>query len=385
MKDIITYSLKLCNPTSDEYYMKVGSFTDEVLYRINKSTEGPVRDFQIFISKSQLEDLRSKDEYGFELLVLGVLWRTYAHEALRLGEIPKAFLTKLVALREKGSIVKVIVDYMKGFSGGLWLVKEKNRINGIDRTLHTMNKLLEWLGASGEFNQEVKRLKQWYNYLSDKSVKEASRVISIAVDLAEWFDSRSKDVLGCFTKNVDKFLEESYPRHKWKEDNVYCGRKRVEYHLNMVGAEIMNRAFREDFLKTEEKRLLLPICMRSHYQKNCKAIKSKEGYICGGCNKKCRVNHLTQQGKKYGVKVLVIPHESAAFTGEKVARNKIGIIGVACVLNLISGGWKAKDLGFVPQCVILDYCGCKNHWHARGQTTDINLSKLMDILHISEE
>ncbi|MCG8541760.1 MAG: DUF116 domain-containing protein [Clostridia bacterium] len=382
MKDIITYSLKLCNPTSDEYYMKVGSFTNEVLYKINKSTEGPVRDFQIFISKSQLEDLRSKDEYGFELLVLGVLWRTYAHEALTLGEIPKAFLTKLVALREKGRIVKVIVDYMKGFSGGLWLVKEKNRINGIDRTLHTMNKLLEWLGASGEFNQEVKRLKQWYNYLSDKSVKEASRVISIAVDLAEWFDSRSKDVLGCFTKNVDKFLEESYPRHKWKEDNIYCGRKRVEYHLNMVGAEIMNKAFRDDFLKTEEKRLLLPICMRFLYQKNCKAIKSKEGYICRGCNNECRVNHLTQRGKKYGVKVLVIPHESAAFTGEKVERNKIGIIGVACVLNLISGGWKAKDLGFVPQCVILDYCGCKNHWHARGQTTDINLSKLMDILHI---
>ena len=29
----------------------------------------------------------------------------------------------------------------------------------------------------------------------------------------------------------------------------------------------------------------------------------------------------------------------------------IGIVVIACVLNLISGGFKARGLGFIPQCV----------------------------------
>lgn len=384
MRDKITYSLKHCNPTSDKYYIKVAAFTDEVLCKIGKSTNEIVTDFQSFISKNDYEEVRSKDEYGFELLVLGVLWRTYIDKALMLGELPKVFLTRLAILREKGRILKVIVDYIKGFSGELWLLKENNRTDSVDKTIDNMKKLLDWLEASGEFNQEVKRLKRWYDYLSNRSVEEVSNLISIALDLVKWFDLRSEEVLGCFTENVNKFLEESYHKHRWKEDNIYCGRKRIEYHLNMVGAEIMNRVFKDDFLNTEEKRLLLPICMRSYSQKNCKAVKSSEGYICTGCAKNCRVNHLTQSGKKHGIKVLIIPHESAAFTKGKIGKNKIGIIGVACVLNLVSGGWKAKDLGFVPQCVVLDYCGCKNHWNDNDEVTEINLSKLKDILQISQ-
>lgn len=384
MGDIITYSLKPWDKTSDEYYKRVETFTDEVIVKINRATEVPVKDFQAFISKNNKEALRSKEEYSFELLTLGVLWRTYIDKAIMLGEAPKAFLTRLVALREKNSFFKVVVDYIKGLSGELWLLKEKNKIKNINKTIRNMGKLLEWLEATGEFNLEVKRLKQWEEYVSNKSIEEISNTISTAIDLAEWFDLRSKDALGEFTRNVDQFLKEGYHKHKWKEDNIYCGRKRVEYHLNMVGAELMNRAFREDFLKTEEKRLLLPVCMRFYSSRECKAIKSKKGYICASCTEKCKVNYLTQMGRRHGIKVFIIPHESAAFTREKIDKDKVGIIGVACVLNLISGGWKAKDLGFVPQCVLLDYCGCKNHWNDKDLVTGINISKLIDILQISE-
>ncbi|WP_278244952.1 hypothetical protein [[Clostridium] dakarense] len=47
------------------------------------------------------------------------------------------------------------------------------------------------------------------------------------------------------------------------------------------------------------------------------------------------------------------------------------------MLNLISGGLKAKSLGYIPQCVVLDYCGCKSHWHTDGITTDINIKRLL--------
>jgi hypothetical protein len=52
------------------------------------------------------------------------------------------------------------------------------------------------------------------------------------------------------------------------------------------------------------------------------------------------------------------------------------------VSNLVSGGWKAKGLGLPPQCVLLDHCGCRKHWHAQGIATDINMGQLREILSI---
>ncbi|KNF07620.1 hypothetical protein CLPU_14c00380 [Gottschalkia purinilytica] len=384
MGDIITYSLKLNDKTSYEYYMKVSTFTDEVMFKLSESTDILVKDFQDYIIENDCEAVRSKDEYSFELLTLGVLWIKYIDKALILGKIPKVTLNKLVDLRGIGGFTKIAVDYIRGFLGRLFLLKEKSQLSPINRTVENMNKLLDWLDATGEFNQEIKRLKHWQDYLSSKSKEEASNIILIALDLAKWFEYKSRDRLGCFTENVERFLTGTYKRHKWKEDNVYCGRKRIEYHLNMVGAEIMNRVFREDFLKTKEKILLLPACMRFQSKRNCKAIENEEGQLCTGCTSKCKANHLIQMGRKHNFRVLIIPHESTAFKNTKIEKNEKGIVGVACVLGLISGGWKAKELGFVPQCVLLDYCGCKNHWHEEGIITDINVHKLMDILNISK-
>lgn len=58
----------------------------------------------------------------------------------------------------------------------------------------------------------------------------------------------------------------------------------------------------------------------------------------------------------------------------------MGIIGVACILNLLSGGWKAKKLGYLPQCVLLYYCGCNGHWDGEGIVTGLNENKLQATL-----
>lgn len=137
----------------------------------------------------------------------------------------------------------------------------------------------------------------------------------------------------------------------------------------------MNRAFREDFLNTKRKLLLLPACMRKAGS-NCKAIKTEMGYSCAGCRQDCRVNELNNWSKHNNLQVFIIPHQSDAFSNKKIKSGEIGIIGVACVLNLLDGGWKAKDINFVPQCVLLDYCGCKNHWDKNGILADINVKQL---------
>lgn len=129
----------------------------------------------------------------------------------------------------------------------------------------------------------------------------------------------------------------------------------------MVGAEILNRAFRKEFLNTHTKLVLLPACMRAQNEEACRMQDSPEGYLCARCTPACNVSELDRLGEEQGYEVRIIPHESSAFTKHAQDRGPIGIVGIACVLTLISGGWKARELGLVPQCVLLDYCGCKNH------------------------
>ena len=68
-----------------------------------------------------------------------------------------------------------------------------------------------------------------------------------------------------------------------KEDVIFSARPRVEYHLNMVGAEIMNRAFRDDFMKTKRKAVILQACMRYFPKPQCKARSNGLSCECAEC------------------------------------------------------------------------------------------------------
>ncbi|MGX9758265.1 DUF116 domain-containing protein [Clostridioides difficile] len=381
MGETVTYSLCQEEESSNKYYEDISFFTNQVIDKVCKSTSIHTKEFRGFIHQNKIECLRSNIEYALELLVLGLLWKVYINKSITLKKIPKSILIKLSKLREKNDI-KRTADFCRGILATIFLNKEYK--NSIDLTLKNFRKLIDWLSATGEFNQEVKRLKLWVEYLSNKSEKEITDVIQIAINLGEWFEIESDEKLGDYTINVKKFHDKIYDSHKWREDYIYCGRKRVEYHLNMVGAEIMNRCYRKEFLNTKEKRLLIPVCMRLNSNVKCNSIKTKYGYVCKNCTKSCQVNKYTELGQKYDFKVYIIPHESAAFTKEMVDVEDVGIIGVACVLNLISGGWKAKNFGFIPQCIVLDYCGCKNHWHEKGIVTDINVDRLLYTIGIKD-
>lgn len=41
------------------------------------------------------------------------------------------------------------------------------------------------------------------------------------------------------------------------------------------------------------------------------------------------------------------------FGNERIPEGKVGIVGIACVLNLISGGYKSREMGYLLQCVLL--------------------------------
>jgi hypothetical protein len=85
--------------------------------------------------------------------------------------------------------------------------------------------------------------------------------------------------------------------------------------------------------------------------------------------------------KKEGCEVYIIPHSSSFTRWLCQWRNtrEYGIVAVACVLNIAVGGYQMRELGIPSQCVLLDYCGCKKHWHKYGITTNLNVGRLMEV------
>ena len=377
----ITYFLCESNESSTEFYKKNLNFSKKVLNKLEGNFSNDINDYMNYINKNNMEQLRSKSEYLLEILMIGVFWKEHVNKAISLSKIPRNILIKLSTLREKESIKK-IVDINRGLLEYLFLNRRSN--DKVKISLENYKKLVNYLKACGDYKEEAKRLEVWISYFFSLNKNKVEKILTSYLEFAKYFEDISQEVLGIYTKNVNLFLKNIDKKYKYREDFLFCSRKEVEYHLNMVGAQIMNEAYRKEFLKTKEKRLLLPSCMRIKDEKNCKAIKTEEGYICNSCSKNCNVNKYDKLGKKYNFQVYIIPHESSISVKNKIKDGHIGIIGVACVLNLISGGLKAKNLGFVPQCVFLDYCGCKDHWYDKGIITDINMSYLLYSLGIEE-
>jgi len=386
--DIITYSLREGQAKSDRYYQDIAAFADEVLGEAERRSRPHVEAFQAYLAGNCHEIARTLAEHEFEFLTLGVLWRVYGGRAMGLAQGPRRTLASLARLRQQVRVLKPVIDWLRGVLSTLFL--------GIDRHLRWserpallhFDRLLGWLEATGDFEEEVTRLAPWRDFL--KTVPDdASTILANAVELATWFERGSEAALGRYTVNVEDFLTRVHPNYHWREDNIFCGRQRVEYHLNMVGTEILNRAFRETFLASARKLVVVPPCMRAKPADKCLAKITSFGARCAGCTPGCRVHQLTKLGEKYGFGVAILPDDLRVFsiksTGLNTSGGSIGIVGVSCALTNAPGGWKTRRMGIPAQGVLLDYCGCSWHWHEEGIPTDINFNQLLDVLGIQKK
>ncbi len=383
MESIITYSLKNDHTDSEQYYRDAASFSEEVLATAEAYTGMMVKDFCLFISNTRPEELRSEAEHHFELLVLGTLWRAYGGRALRLPEVPHRLLSWLCSLRRRSSFLRPGADYLRGLLMGLFYSPLNQEKQSLNADLDGLEQLLRWLAVAEEYHYEEKRLRLWFEFLANCPEEKVSSELERIIAFSAWFESRAVETLGGYSQNVEGFVNRSRRQSRRREDYLFRCRKPVEYHLNMVGAEIMNISFREEFLATNRRIVLLPACMCKPQKGKCKVKISTFGYRCAHCSRSCRVSQLTELGEKQKFNVSIIPHKSSLSRLRKegdLSRGKMGVVGVACVTSLISGGLMLKGLNIPAQCVLLDYCGCKKHWHQEGIPTDINVRELQRIL-----
>jgi hypothetical protein len=251
-----------------------------------------------------------------------------------------------------------------------------------DPTMSDLERLCAWLLASGEYDDEVARLEGWVAFLRCLSPERGHDRLRAIVAFAVAFEAEAERVLGPYTRGVSGFLREKLPARPAREDSVQCSRPSSEYHLNMLGAELLNRAWRSAFLACRRHVVVLPGCARCRSDSNCRALRGANELWCAHCTSGCAVSAATRVAEKNGAEALAVTHGSdfSRFLRSEVLRgHDVGIVGVACVPGLIGAGLRAHATGLPAQCVLLDASGCA-HWRQAPVPTSLDLAELGRIL-----
>jgi hypothetical protein len=378
----ITYQLTGTGTGAGSYYQTVASFTDDVLVHAQVSLLPAARRYRAFITEHDLEKPRSPEEYALELLNLGVLWRAYGKTALAVRFAPFHFMANLGEWRKTHQRLKPAIDLLRGILISLFLAPVPVERTGFaPKGLSEIGRLVTWLEATGDFREDAFRYVRWLGYMGMFPDAELQTMIRSVLEFADWFEAESAERMGRFTPNVDAFVSERSSFYRWREDRFSCLRSRTEYHLTMVGAEIMNRAFRSDFLSCEKKTVLAPGCMRARSAEKCEGTKSSDGIRCTGCEPHCHVNRLRETGLRHGFEVAVIPHSTdLSRWAAKPGGPSSGVVGVACLSVLLEGGWELQRYDIPAQCILLNQCGCNKHWHETGFPTDLDVRQLKHVV-----
>lgn len=381
MTKSITYSLANYQKDSGSFYRDLSAFTDSILYETDTEVDGFVEDFSDFVKKNKTELLRTHNEYLVEFLMIGVYWTNYSGNASVTGSFSKSLLKKLYKQRKRFPEYKAEIDKVRGILAYMFLGKN-NRVLSANFNLRSFTSLLSWMSASGEFNEEVQRLQNWAAFLKTTNETYTGRLIETSVLFAERFSVKGIESLSKYMQNLNYFHQNTLPSYKYREDYFFASRSENEYLLNMFAAEVLNRGLHKDFIKTKKKVLLLPTCMRKAPASGCKAKSDGKELVCVSCSSECNIGKVSSEMKKEGITSYLIPHSSefSKFLVKWKNCPDTSLIGVACVLNLITGGYEMKRLNISSQCVFLDYCGCKKHWDKDGIATSLNVNQLKNIV-----
>ncbi len=434
----ITYNLNMEN--QEEYYSKIKTFTLKIIDESKIDINDIISDFQQFLIKNPVQNIYinsdfSKnynfEEHVFETLFLGVMWKNYMKIAIDLDPFYQNIMAKLSNLRDKKEISnldsKAEIDEIRGLLASKYLYKKKNEKfednknfndpnlknsnndekfednknfndpnlknlnkneNSDNLNLKNLNKLLDYLEASGDYKESLKHLNIWKSYFSSQKSGKVEKYLNRILSFTNWFEKIANEELHQYTFNVDNFRKNKINYHLNNEDILFCNRNESEYHLNIFGAEVMNRTFQKEFKKRDRTVIFIPGCMRiypapQNKKKNqdCKAIEEDLGLKCVKCRKECNISQLVSDNYFKSFEIYINDHNSAILSNITAKDKKdLAIVGIACINNLIEGGWKISSWGIPAQCVILDYVGCKKHWDEVGFPTQFNLKELKKII-----
>lgn len=377
----IPYNLIVKENNSDKFYTALEIVTNEIADKAEIKFKYILDSFIKYILNNNIENIRLRQEYMIELVLIGSLWNRYISNALGSKFVVTQFAQALSNLRRTNPDIKPEIDHLKASILNEYLLKHSDEEPILD--LVNFKLLIDWLASTGDFREEVIRLENWEQYFSDIDESEVNQILILATEFSDEFANIAYPHLHEFTDGLFDFYDFSCCENQHREDIILRERTEEEYHLNMVCSQILNNVYRDEFKTTKEKVVLLPTCMNPVFT-GCQAESDGTHNYCTACDKNCNIGQI-KRSIGTAAKVALIPHSSgfSQFLKKWENAEDVGLIGVACVLNLLSGGYEMRKLNIKSQCVFLDYCGCQKHWDSEGIPTNINVNQLKRILEVN--
>ena len=111
-----------------------------------------------------------------------------------------------------------------------------------------------------------------------------------------------------------------------------------QYHLYMLEIELANRAFGATFQQARRKLAFLPHCLRD-LDALCRSEHGEFDIICKGCSGKCYVNRVSTLLREHDIEpyLWMSADLKPLFRKLKEAEGSLGVMGVACIPELVRG------------------------------------------------
>lgn len=149
---------------------------------------------------------------------------------------------------------------------------------------------------------------------------------------------------------------------------------RTQYLLYMLEFEVSNRINKNNFWSAKEKIALLPHCLHD-LTKQCLSEVEGLDYKCKACSKLCYINKMSNLFKDAGITPYIWKEASRKELFGRKGNNQKGVIGIACLPELISGIRSVSNRGIPVLGLPLDANRCIR-WMGDFYENSFNLKHL---------
>jgi len=182
-----------------------------------------------------------------------------------------------------------------------------------------------------------------------------------------------RNELSLYTRDVQAHLRGLSGFERWDRTLTTS---EGQYHLYMLEIELVNRLFADRFKASEKKLAFLPHCLHD-LTADCRAAQRDLDYVCKGCTVECKVNRVTKLLRRRGVQpyIWMTANLQSLFKKLKREGNSLGVLGIACIPELVRGMRLCARFEVPVVGLPLDANRCARWWGEFHWNT-VNLERL---------
>ena len=150
-----------------------------------------------------------------------------------------------------------------------------------------------------------------------------------------------------------------------------------QYHLAMLEIELMNQEYSARFRNARRKLAFLPHCLRD-LEADCQAAPCDIDYTCRRCSDRCNVNAVSTLLRQHNIEpyIWMQANLKALFRKLKDAEGGLGVMGIACVPELVRGMRMCVKLGIPVVGIPLNANRCAR-WMGEFYPTSVEMEEVL--------